>query len=238
MSVYHLHNQLNFPNPAHAGKDGLLAIGGDLSSHRLIEAYRSGVFPWFNPGDPIMWWSPDPRCVLNTSKVKISASMRNVMNRQVYEVRMDEQFEMVMRRCISMKRKQRGTWIGDEMIRAYVDLHHQGLAHSVEVYCAGELVGGLYGVSLGRMFFGESMFSHSSNSSKFALIMLCKALETKGVRWIDCQMYTEHLASMGAELMSRQSFLELLSDHLSEAGLTGKWGWEREQLTIHSSGHA
>lgn len=223
MAVYLLSEELIFPNPSHAGNDGLLAVGGDLRPERLILAYRNGIFPWFSPDDPIMWWSPDPRCVLSTHNVKISKSMRNVLNQKKFKVIFDQKFEEVMRRCMEAKRKESGTWIGEDMIGAYLELYKLGFAHSVEVYENDILVGGLYGVSIGKMFFGESMFSSVSNASKVGLITLSRVLAEAGFDWIDCQLYTPHLGTMGAEVIDRRSFLELLTERVDEETIRGKW---------------
>lgn len=209
-----LTNQLIFPNTEQAlrNPNGLLAAGGDLSSPRLLEAYRHGIFPWFSQGEPILWWSPDPRMVLNTNEIKISRSLAKILRRDDYEVSFDTAFEQVMRACSAPRRNQPGTWIVDEMISAYIGLHRTGYAHSVEVRINGQLAGGLYGVAIGRMFYGESMFSTISNASKIALAHLCRQLERWGFKLIDCQMNTAHLASMGAREIPRSEFITLLKD--------------------------
>jgi leucyl/phenylalanyl-tRNA---protein transferase len=204
-----------FPSPELANKSGILAIGGDLSVGRLVKAYQSGIFPWYNPDEPIIWWSPDPRMVLFPSKVNISASMRQVLRREVFTFTVNESFAEVIRNCQLITREGQGggTWIGEEMIDAYCNLHEAGYAHSVEVRQGGQLVGGLYGLALGRCFFGESMFSKVSNASKAALIMLAKNLEKNNFELIDCQVETPHLGSLGAELIRRKEFLRLLALH-------------------------
>lgn len=223
MAVFLLPSDLEFPDPAHANPDGLLAVGGDLCTERLLLAYRSGIFPWFNAGDPILWWSPDPRCVLYPGEIKISRSMRNVLNRGRFEVKYDLAFSQVMRKCGSLRMHLEGTWITPDMIEAYQRLHDLGMAHSVEVYSEGRLCGGLYGVSLGGVFFGESMFSEVANASKVALITLCRDLEQRGFGLIDCQLPTDHLFSMGAVAISRDTYLETLKGELAKETLRGDW---------------
>ena len=209
-----LTNQLIFPNTEQAlrNPNGLLAAGGDLSSPRLLEAYRHGIFPWFSQGEPILWWSPDPRMVLNTNEIKISRSLAKILRRDDYEVSFDTAFEQVMRACSAPRRNQPGTWIVDEMISAYIGLHRTGYAHSVEVRINGQLAGGLYGLAIGRMFYGESMFSTISNASKIALAYLCRQLERWGFKLIDCQMNTAHLTSMGAREIPRSEFITRLQE--------------------------
>ncbi|MDX8380028.1 MAG: leucyl/phenylalanyl-tRNA--protein transferase [Gallionella sp.] len=194
---------------------GLLAAGGDLTAARLLLAYRSGIFPWFSPGDPLLWWSPDPRMVLIPAEFKVSNSFSKTLRNHHYEVRTDTAFEQVMRNCAA-PRDQQGTWIDEQMIAAYCELHQRGYAHSVETWINNELVGGLYGVAIGQMFYGESMFSFVSNGSKIALAHLTKQLQ----RWqpdasnamIDCQMKTPHLASLGAREIPRSEFIERLQN--------------------------
>jgi leucyl/phenylalanyl-tRNA--protein transferase len=223
MAIVLLSSDLEFPDPSHANPDGLLAVGGDLSPERLLVAYRSGIFPWFNAGDPILWWSPDPRCVLYPSAVKISRSMRNVLNRGMFEIKYDEAFSQVVRKCGSLRMHREGTWITPDMVAAYERLHEMGLAHSVEVYSKGILCGGLYGVSLGGIFFGESMFSEMANASKVALISLCQELKRRNFGFIDCQLPTDHLISMGAVPIHREIYLESLQGELCKETLTGDW---------------
>ena len=192
--------------------NGLLAAGGDLSVPRLIEAYRNGIFPWFNSGEPVLWWSPDPRMVLIPGEFKISRSMARVLRNADYEVRSDTAFEQVMRGCAAPRGGQSGTWIHEGMIAAYATLHEMGYAHSVEVWMGGELAGGLYGVAIGRMFYGESMFSHASNASKIALAHLARQLARWQFGMIDCQMNTAHLASLGAREIPRSEFIARLRE--------------------------
>lgn len=200
-----------FPKPSDALPDGLLAIGGDLRPERLLLAYRSGTFPWYNEGDPIMWWSPDPRFVLYPEKLKVSHSMRSLLRKGVFEYRFNSAFRQTIEGCASVRRNYgAGTWIGDDMIEAYCRLHDMGYAFSAEAWQDGQLAGGLYGIRIRSMFFGESMFSHISNASKAAFIYLVQDLQAEGVKLIDCQMHTAHLESMGAEAISREAFLATL----------------------------
>ncbi len=223
MAVYFLHPQeLIFPHPEMAGEDGLVAIGGDLSEERLLTAYRFGIFPWYNEGDPVLWWSPDPRAVVLPGKVTISASMRQEMKK--FRLTVDTVFEQVIKACSAVPRKgQDGTWITEDMVRAYIQLHHSGFAHSFEVWREGKLSGGLYGVSLGKCFFGESMFSHVPNASKFAFIRLSQILEERAFRLIDCQVPNDHLASMGCKTMERSKYLEILRKNNLEPTFRGSW---------------
>ncbi len=222
--MYWLDSELVFPDPRKAPEEGLLAAGGDLSPKRLLFAYQHGIFPWYNEGEPILWWSPDPRFVLYPKAVKISKSMRQVLRKEVFELRFDTAFEQVLEECAVAKRAgQQGTWLIPEMRAAYLRLHHYGYAHSVEAWQEGQLVGGLYGVSIGRCFFGESMFAKVSNASKTALIGLAQALEVRGFELIDCQAETKHLASLGAGFITRADFLDLLERNRTEPTIRGSW---------------
>jgi leucyl/phenylalanyl-tRNA--protein transferase len=203
--------------------NGLLAAGGDLSPHRLLEAYRQGIFPWYSEGEPVLWWSPDPRMVLFPSDVAISRSLRKRVRSRVYEIRADTCFTQVMRACAEPREGQAGTWITDDMIEAYSALHAAGLAHSIEAWREGELVGGLYGVAIGRMFYGESMFTRAIDASKVAFAHLARQLERWQFGMIDCQMQTAHLKSLGARTVSRKQFLLALSDLINYPTLTGSW---------------
>lgn len=192
--------------------NGLLAAGADLSPQRILTAYRTGIFPWFNAGEPILWWSPDPRMVLFPGEFKLSRSLAKFMRQHKFEVRFDTQFEPVMRACAAPRAGQSGTWIHENMIAAYIELHKRGDAHSIEVWHHGMLVGGLYGIALGRMFYGESMFSAIPNGSKIALACLARQLHRWNFGMIDCQMYTPHLASLGAREIPRDEFIAKLKD--------------------------
>ena len=197
-----------FPSLEQASEDGLLAIGGDLSPERLQCAYSLGVFPWFEEGQPILWWSPDPRCILYPDQFKTSRSLRKAVQRASFRVSYDLAFESVIAACAAPRDQQAGTWITPGMQNAYGKLHQLGCAHSVEVWQGDELVGGLYGVSLGRVFYGESMFSRVSNASKYALKSLCEKLASKNYRLVDCQLESEHLLSLGAQTVPRAQFIE------------------------------
>ena len=190
--------------------NGLLAAGGDLSTQRLLQAYRRGIFPWFNPGDPILWWSPDPRMVLVPSEFKLSRSLHKTLKKRAYEIRIDTVFQTVMQNCAAPRQDQAGTWIGPQIIAAYTQLHQLGIAHSIETWRDGELVGGLYGLAIGRMFYGESMFSRATDASKIALAHLVQQLERWDFGMIDCQMNTAHLASLGAREIPRAEFIQRL----------------------------
>ena len=200
--------------------NGLLAAGGNLTLPRLLEAYRSGIFPWFNPGEPILWWSPNPRMVLIPGEFNTSRSLAKILRNSIYEVRCDTVFEQVMRCCAAPRKGHLGTWIDEEMITAYCALHSLGYAHSVETWKDGNLAGGLYGVSIGRMFYGESMFSDVSNASKIALAHLARQLDRWEFGMIDCQMNTRHLATLGAREISRTEFITRLQELIHCAPIT------------------
>lgn len=205
--------KLNFPLTYDAS--GLVALGGNLSPNSLINAYIKGVFPWYNEGEIIQWWSPEPRCILYPNEIKISKSMASVLRNQQLEFKVNENFDAVIKACSSIIRKdQDGTWINKEMIEAYNELHKLGFAMSGECYHQGELVGGMYGLKIGQVYFGESMFSKRSNASKYAFINFIKFLEKSGVKLIDCQLETAHLLSLGAQSISREVFLEKLRKYL------------------------
>ncbi|OGT20972.1 MAG: leucyl/phenylalanyl-tRNA--protein transferase [Gammaproteobacteria bacterium RBG_16_57_12] len=210
---FFLHAQdTSFPDPALALHDpnGLLAIGGDLSPQRLLAAYRLGIFPWFSHDQPILWWAPDPRVVLYPGHLRINRSLHKTLNKGLYRITFDQAFARVVSECAGPRRGAEGTWITPEMQRAYQRLHALGHAHSVEVWQGDELVGGLYGVTVGAVFCGESMFSHQSDASKVALVTLAGELQSRGYLAIDCQMYTHHLATLGAEEIPRARFMALL----------------------------
>lgn len=210
--LFFLSERLEFPPIETANSEGLLAVGGDLSPERLLLAYQNGIFPWFNEDSLILWWSPDPRMVLFPDKVKVSKSMKKVLSSGQFTLTRNTCFEEVLQQCASVKRMgQQGTWITEDMKKAYLKLHETGLAKSYEVWQEGNLVGGLYGVDLGHVFCGESMFSTVSNASKFAFIHLARELESKNYCVIDCQLYTKHLESLGAEEIPRNEFIKLLS---------------------------
>lgn len=203
--------------------DGLLALGGDLSPERLLAAYRKGIFPWYNEGQPILWWSPDPRAVLLPSRVKISRSLHKTLKQCRYRITMDQAFREVMEGRAAPRKGASDTWITPAMIEAYNELHARGYAHSVETWRDGRLVGGLYGVALGRVFFGESMFSRSADASKVALVHLVQQLEVWGYGLIDCQVYNDHLASLGAELIPREEFIRSLRHWIDQPGSGDDW---------------
>ena len=210
--MFILNNDLYFPPLEMADEDGLLAIGGDLSTERLLLAYRNGIFPWYNEDEPIGWWSPDPRFVLSPSQLKISNSMKTVLQNGRFRFTVNRAFTQVIQNCKTVTRKdQDGTWISPAMQNAYTILHEQGFAHSAETWLDGKLVGGLYGIRLGNIFFGESMFSVKPNASKYAFIKYVQQLQTENVQLIDCQLHTAHLQSLGAVMINRKLFAEILA---------------------------
>jgi leucyl/phenylalanyl-tRNA--protein transferase len=210
--------------------NGLLAAGADLSRARLVAAYGRGIFPWFGPGEPVLWWSPDPRMVLFPDEFRTSRSLAKRLRRRDYEVRADTAFPEVMQACAAPRSGQAGTWITDDMRAAYGDLHEAGIAHSVEIWMQGELVGDLYGVALGGAFFGESMFSRVRDASKMALAGLVEQLGHWGYGMIDCQMETAHLASLGARPIPRREFIRRLDVLLNLPGKPGKWTFEHDPV--------
>ncbi len=211
MSIYILGKELFFPTVDYAEKNGMFAIGGDLSTDRLLLAYRNGIFPWYSGDEPITWYCPNPRFVLFPSELKISKSMKTVINSGVFSFTVNRSFKEVVKNCRTVTRKdQSGTWISDEIVEAYAALHEKGYASSAEAWSNGELVGGLYGVKIGRVFFGESMFSKKSNASKFAFIKYVQYLQKEGIQLIDCQVYASHLQSLGAKMIHRKIFLQIL----------------------------
>jgi leucyl/phenylalanyl-tRNA--protein transferase len=221
--VYALSRALVFPPPDHA-VEGLLAVGGDLSPERLLLAYRSGIFPWYDEGLPILWHSPDPRCVIVIEHLHVGRTLRRAIAKRTYDVRYDTAFELVIRACKQTPRRgQDGTWITDDMERAYARLHAMGYAHSVEAWEGEELVGGLYGVSLGHMFFGESMFAWRDNASKVALVALAERVKKWGFKVIDAQVPTPHTLAMGAEEWPRTEYLRVLREELAHATRRGSW---------------
>ncbi|MCH9740668.1 MAG: leucyl/phenylalanyl-tRNA--protein transferase [Epsilonproteobacteria bacterium] len=219
-----------FPNARYGSDEGLLAYGGDLNPNRLLIAYRKGIFPWFSEGDPILWWSPNPRLVLYPQEFKERKSLRRVIKNRGYEIRFDTNFEAVIDYCSKVPREgQVGTWLIPEMKEAYIELHEMGFAHSVETYYEGELVGGFYGVALGKAFFGESMFALMPDASKFALRMLSSIFVKKGYDFIDCQVETPHLMTLGARLINRDAFLDQLDEAVMKPTDTGSWSsWSQQ----------
>ncbi|WP_037317557.1 leucyl/phenylalanyl-tRNA--protein transferase [Salegentibacter sp. Hel_I_6] len=212
--MHFLQQNEKFPPISEADEQGLLAIGGDLSISRLIYAYNHGIFPWYDASQPLLWWSPDPRMVLFPDKLKVSKSMRQLIKKEAFQVTFNENFKEVIEACAEIRREgQHGTWITEEMIKCYEELHEFNMAHSVEVWQDGNLVGGLYGIYLKdkKVFCGESMFTKASNASKYGFIILVERLRNQGVQLIDCQVYTKHLESLGAEEISRAEFLNYLS---------------------------
>jgi len=224
---------LRFPPVELASPEGLLAVGGDLRAERLLEAYRHGIFPWYNPGQPILWWSPDPRAVLFPSKLKVARSLRKTLRRKKFDVTLDTVFREVMRHCALPRpgNPGGGTWITPEMIEAYTVLHDRGLAHSVESWREGKLVGGLYGVAMGNAFFGESMFSRETDASKVAFVHLVRQLERWGYAFIDCQISSAHLFSLGAEEIRRHDFMARLEQALKQPERPGRWSFDPD-LTV------
>lgn len=224
MAVFKLTEDFVFPDPELANEDGLLAVDGDLKAERILAAYSQGIFPWYAEDTRILWWSPDPRLILYPSKIIKSKSLARTIKSKKYNCRFDTNFEAVIRECAKIPRDHENeTWLVDEMIAAYLELHRLGYAHSVETYEKNELVGGLYGISLGKAFFGESMFFKKSNASKVALSYLCQQSEAWGFYFIDAQVETDHLIRMGAEKIRRSDFLDLLNQSLEYPTCQGKW---------------
>jgi leucyl/phenylalanyl-tRNA---protein transferase len=226
-----VHRALDEPN-------GLLAVGGSLSVDRLIAAYSSGIFPWFSDGDPILWWCPDPRMVLETGAVHVSKSLRRRLRRGDFDVSFDRAFAAVIRACAAPRGDESGTWLVPAMLHAYERLHAEGLAHSVEIWMDGALAGGLYGVALGRMFFGESMFTRRTDASKIALVAVATQLERWGFPIIDCQMRTEHLASLGATEIPRREFVRTVRKLVGEGGVPAPWRADDDLKSALASRHA
>lgn len=228
MPIFKLGDAVIFP-PAHlASESGVLAFGGDLSPGRLLLAYRNGIFPWYSDDDPIVWWSPDPRFVLFPDELHISGSMKKALRQDIFRITYDHDFPGVISSCQKCRRKQKGTWITEEMLEAYNTLHLLGYAHSAEAWCGEKLVGGIYGVSLGRCFFGESMFSLKSNASKAALIQLVQRLRILQFEFLDCQVFTAHLETLGARFIPREWFMRLLKKAMDGDTLRGNWRYMPE----------
>lgn len=227
MPLFRLTDDLVFPPPHLAIEDGLLAVGGDLSVERLLLAYRSGIFPWYSEGDPLLWWSPDPRMVLFPDELHVSRSLERVLKRREFTLTMDTAFPSVIQACAEARGPRRdGTWITREMQSAYCALHDAGYAHSVECWKDGALAGGLYGVSLGACFFGESMFSLATNASKVAFVRLVRQVAAWDFHFVDCQMHTPHLARFGAKEVPRERFLILLRDGMDAVTGVGSWSFD------------
>ncbi len=234
-----LEDTVDFPDISSALTDpnGLLAAGGDLSPARILKAYQQGIFPWFNDDQPILWWSPDPRCVVFPDQVHISKSLKKKLNKNTYKITFDTDFESVISQCAVSREETTGTWITHDMREAYITLHEHGFAHSVEVWNQGNLVGGLYGLAIGCCFFGESMFSTETDTSKMAFVYLCKQLDEWGYKIIDCQVENPHLFTLGAVNIERSEFQTILKDNVKRRPADHKWefSWEwrnREILNI------
>jgi len=229
VTIYRLFDEPVFPDPAEADPDGLLAIGGDLSSKRLVAAYAQGIFPWYSQGSPILWWSPDPRLVLFPKELHVPGSLKRVLNSGRFRFTLDNAFGQVIRACAATQRpEQDGTWIMPEMITAYEELHALGLAHSAEAWRDGVLVGGVYGVALGSVFFGESMFHAEPDASKALFATLVRWLEARGCSLIDCQQTTAHLLRFGAREITRREFLNRVTEGLCTNALTGAWNTKND----------
>jgi leucyl/phenylalanyl-tRNA--protein transferase len=227
MPVYRLDERLVFPPVEHADESGLLAVGGDLRPERLVLAYSLGIFPWYSRGQPVLWHSPDPRMVLRAEELHVPGSLRKTIRRQPYQVTLDTQFSAVIDACAKTRRPgQRGTWITPAMKRAYLELYRQGVAHSAEAWAGDVLVGGLYGVSLGGAFFGESMFATAPDASKVAFVLLVEQLQHWGIGLVDCQVYTDHLARFGAYEWPRAEYLAALRAALRQPTRGGRWKWD------------
>ncbi len=231
MPVYRLDEELIFPPPDLAEDNGLLAVGGDLGPERLLLAYSTGIFPWYDEGMPILWHSPDPRMVLDVDQLVVNRTLRKELRRQRFEIRFDTAFAAVIEACATVPRPgQDGTWITAEMQQAYIDLHELGFAHCAEAWRSDELVGGLYGVSLGGAFFGESMFANASNASKVTFVTLVRQLQRWGFAMVDCQVHTELLAELGAEQFSRTYYLAALEEALKHPTRRGPWQLNNEAV--------
>ena len=232
--LYQLNDDDHFFPPAdRANEDGLLAFGGDLSPERLLTAYANGIFPWYNDDEPILWWSLDPRLVMRPGEMKVSKSLRHTLKTRRFESRIDTDFRNVMLHCAKTPRKdQDGTWIQDEMVDAYTELHRLGFAHSFETFLDGELVGGLYGIAIGKVFFGESMFHCVTDASKVAFLSLHRFLQEHDFKLIDCQQETRHLSSLGAYVIPRSEFLKELKTLTEAPSLVGNWGGKCEERRL------
>lgn len=231
MPIFRLTEEPVFPPPDLATEEGVLAVGGDLSAERLLAGYANGIFPWYTQGDPIIWWSPDPRFVIFPDEIVVSKSMRRVLNQGQFRITFDRAFPDVIRECSMPRKKEKGTWITRDMMDAYIGLHQSGYAHSVEAWVGDELKGGLYGVSLGKAFFGESMFAREANASKTALIVLGRKLRDLGFLLIDSQVHNPHVESLGAREIARKEYLAILKQALEFGTLNGNWGERAEFRT-------
>ena len=230
MPVFLLSEKLAFPPPHFAAKEGLLAVGGDLSRERLLLAYRSGIFPWYTEGEPLLWWSPDPRLVLYPDEVHVSKTLKKVLSKNTFRITMDREFDQIIKACAESRLETgEGTWLVDDMIEAYCDLHKSGYAHSVEVWEGKQLAGGLYGVSLGHAFFGESMFTRVSNASNVALVTLAEYLKKLSFNLIDCQVTTAHLKRLGAREIPRATFLRELRRSMEAPTMKGRWVFSQDE---------
>ena len=218
-------DDISFPDLESAMEEpnGLLAAGGDLSVERLTEAYRNGIFPWYDEQQPILWWSPDPRMVIVPGQLTISRSLKKLIRKSRFEISMDRCFHEVIANCATVRKENQGTWITREMQQAYISLHHHNIAHSVEVWCDSRLAGGLYGIAIGQVFFGESMFSLEDNASKIALVYLSKQLQLWGFGLIDCQIASQHLENFGAREIPRRQFHQRLVNYRDKQGKSGPW---------------
>ncbi|MBL7178760.1 MAG: leucyl/phenylalanyl-tRNA--protein transferase [Pseudomonadota bacterium] len=226
MPVFLLSENISFPPPHFASKEGLLAVGGDLSQQRLLLAYRMGIFPWFSDDEPILWWSPHPRLVLYPEEIRVSKTLKKIIRKNTFHITMDSAFEQVIQSCAKIRiEKNEGTWIVQKMIDAYCKLHGSGFAHSVEAWYQGELAGGIYGISLGKCFFGESMFSRISNASNVTLVKLVEYLKALSFDMLDCQITTAHLLRFGAREIPRAVFLKQLKKSLTAPTLQGRWSY-------------
>lgn len=237
IQLFRLDDAVTFPPPELALEEpnGLLAFGGDLSVERLLQAYENGIFPWFSEGEPLLWWSPDPRGILYLDNYQVSKSFRKFLKKHTYKVTKDTAFAQVIKACASTPRDDKGTWITEDMQQAYVRLHNAGFAHSIEVWEGEELVGGLYGIGIGNVFCGESMFHLRSNVSKLAFYHLVQYMKHFGCRFIDCQMQTEHLSSLGATSISRQDFLKQLKQELARDYPKGLWRSALDEINSNTT---
>ena len=232
MPVYALSEELVFPHPSLATEEGMLAVGGDLSPERVLLAYANGIFPWYSEGRPLMWWCPRPRLVLSPSELRVGRTLRKVLKRRPYRITLDTAFTDVMRACATVPRPdQDGTWITEALAATFTELHEQGVAHSVEAWDGDELVGGLYGLSLGRAFFGESMFAKRPNASKVAFVHLVRQLHAWDFDLVDCQVVTDHMVSFGARTIELDAFLERLERIVGVPTRKGPWVFDAEKAT-------